>query len=59
MGTTSGADFTDTVEVTFHGVAYLLSVTTTNGDTLTLEIEQKSDCSRWRGDFTSRCEYAT
>ncbi|MEW5297225.1 MAG: hypothetical protein WDW36_000449 [Sanguina aurantia] len=44
----------DTVEVTFHGVAYLLSVTTTNGDTLTLEIEQKSDCSRWRADFTSR-----
>lgn len=44
------------VEATFHGVAYLLTVSTIEGETLCVEVEQKSDCSRWRGDFTSRCE---
>ncbi|KXZ44868.1 VFL3 protein [Gonium pectorale] len=47
-------DLCETVEVTFHGVAYLLTVSTIEGETLCLEVEQKSDCSRWRGDFTSR-----
>ncbi|PNH10242.1 Coiled-coil domain-containing protein 61 [Tetrabaena socialis] len=42
------------VDVAFHGVAYLLTVSTIDGETLCLEVEQKSDCSRWRGDFTSR-----
>ncbi|GFR50998.1 hypothetical protein Agub_g13324 [Astrephomene gubernaculifera] len=47
-------DLCETVDVTFHGVAYLLTVSTIEGETLCLEVEQKSDCSRWRGDFTSR-----
>ncbi len=52
-------DFVETVDVTFHGVAYLLTVSTIEGETLCLEVEQKSDCSRWRGDFTSRCKFHT
>ncbi|KAG2447714.1 hypothetical protein HYH02_007174 [Chlamydomonas schloesseri] len=47
-------DICETVEATFHGVAYLLTVSTIEGETLCVEVEQKSDCSRWRGDFTSR-----
>ncbi|GLC57436.1 Centrosomal protein CCDC61 [Pleodorina starrii] len=47
-------DLCETVDVTFHGVAYLLTVSTIESETLCLEVEQKSDCSRWRGDFTSR-----
>lgn len=43
------------VDVSFHGVPYLLTVSTINGETMCLEVEQKSDASRWRGDFTSRC----
>jgi len=45
----------DQVEVSFHSIAYLLTVSTVNGDTLCLEVEQKSDASRWKGDFTARC----
>lgn len=54
METGRPTDFVETVDVTFHGVAYLLTVSTIEGETLCLEVEQKSDCSRWRGDFTSR-----
>eukprot|EP00983_Pelagomonas_calceolata_P133970 1162016-Pelagomonas_calceolata.AAC.15 len=54
-----GADISETVEVSFHSIAYLLTVSTVNGDTLCLEVEQKSDASRWRGDFTARCGLAT
>ncbi|EFJ40344.1 hypothetical protein VOLCADRAFT_84510 [Volvox carteri f. nagariensis] len=46
--------FLTQIDVTFHGVAYLLTVSTIESETLCLEVEQKSDCSRWRGDFTSR-----
>ncbi|KAF5843476.1 protein required for templated centriole assembly [Dunaliella salina] len=52
--TGGGADISETVEVSFHSIAYLLTVSTVNGDTLCLEVEQKSDASRWRGDFTAR-----
>lgn len=44
------------VEAVFSNAAYYVTVSTINGDTLCVEVEQKSDCSRWRGDFTSRCE---
>lgn len=47
------------VEVLFHGVAYILTVSIISGegsDTMSIEVEQKSDASRWRGDFTSRCK---
>lgn len=46
------------VDITFHDVDYQLSVATTNGQVLNIEIEQKSDASRWRGDFSCRCELA-
>ena len=44
------------VDISFHGVDYLMTASTVNGDTLSVEVEQRSDASRWRGDFTSRCE---
>ncbi len=47
------------LEVLFHGVAYILTVSILSGEgaeTMSIEVEQKSDASRWRGDFTSRCE---
>ena len=45
------------VDINFHGVDYILTASTTaNCDTLSVEVEQRSDASRWRGDFTSRCE---
>ena len=46
------------VNTVFHNVQYLLSVSTVNADTLCLEVEQTSDASRWRGDFTSKCEWS-
>jgi hypothetical protein len=50
--------FPKQVDVNFHNIAYLLTISTVNGDTLCLEVEQKSDASRWRGDFTSRCKHS-
>jgi hypothetical protein len=44
------------VELTFHGVAYILTLSTVQQETLCIEVEQKSDASRWRGDFTAKCE---
>ncbi len=44
------------VDVSFHGVPYIVTVSTlAGGDTLCVEVEQKADASRWRGDFTARC----
>jgi coiled-coil domain-containing protein 61 len=43
-------------DISFHDVDYVVTLSTINGDTLCVEVEQKSDASRWRGDFTSRCE---
>ncbi|GAX84244.1 hypothetical protein CEUSTIGMA_g11667.t1 [Chlamydomonas eustigma] len=47
-------DFSETVEISFHDVAYALTTSVVNGDTLSIDVEQLSDASRWRGDFTSR-----
>eukprot|EP00798_Chlamydomonas_sp_ICE-L_P030126 gene30126-35106_t len=47
-------DFSETVEIDFHSTSYLLTVSAINGDTLSIEAEQKDDASRWRGDFTAR-----
>ncbi len=44
------------VELVFQNVQYLLTVALAPGDTLCVEAEHKTDGSRWRGDFTSRCE---
>lgn len=42
------------VEMVFHNVTYLLTVSAGADDTLCVEVEQKDDGSRWRGDFTMR-----
>eukprot|EP00899_Mesostigma_viride_P014638 jgi/Mesvir1/23175/Mv22647-RA.1 len=47
-------EFQQTVEVVFHNIEYLLTVASENGDTLCIEVEQKDNGYRWRGDFTSR-----
>eukprot|EP00898_Chlorokybus_atmophyticus_P005494 jgi/Chlat1/5946/Chrsp4S06418 len=44
----------ESVSAVFGGVEYLLTVACVRGDTLCVEAEQKSDGSRWRGDFTAR-----
>ena len=41
-------------ELAFHGVEYVVSVSSFNGDMLSIEVEQKQEGLRWRGDFTSR-----
>jgi hypothetical protein len=43
------------VEMVFHNVTYLLTVSAGADDTLCVEVEQKDDGARWRGDFTMRC----
>jgi hypothetical protein len=40
----------------FHGVDYLVTVSVLAG-TISLAIEQKSDASCWKGDFTARCKW--
>eukprot|EP00195_Chlamydomonas_chlamydogama_P006642 CAMPEP_0202903838 /NCGR_PEP_ID=MMETSP1392-20130828/26623_1 /ASSEMBLY_ACC=CAM_ASM_000868 /TAXON_ID=225041 /ORGANISM="Chlamydomonas chlamydogama, Strain SAG 11-48b" /LENGTH=60 /DNA_ID=CAMNT_0049591181 /DNA_START=80 /DNA_END=259 /DNA_ORIENTATION=+ len=47
------ADFSETVNISFHNIQYSLSISLINGDTLSIEAEQLSDASCWRGDFTS------
>lgn len=44
----------ESVQCTLHGVEYLLSVSTSKDEVLTVEVEQCSDASRWRGEFTQR-----
>jgi hypothetical protein len=51
-----GSEFEQVVELVFQNVQYLLTVALAPGDTLCVEAEHKTDGSRWRGDFTSRCE---
>ena len=38
----------------FHNVEYLLTVAAGSDETLCVEVEQKVDGARWRGDFTAR-----
>ncbi|KAK3272671.1 Centrosomal protein CCDC61, partial [Cymbomonas tetramitiformis] len=47
-------EFSETVEMIFHNVEYLLTVAAVKDETLCIEVEQKRDGSRWRGDFTSK-----
>jgi len=51
------SDFEQVVELVFQNVQYLLTVSLAPGDTLCVEAEHKSDGSRWRGDFTARCQF--
>ena len=41
------------VELTFHGLAYIMSVSTID-DTLVIGAEEKETGERWRGEFSSR-----
>jgi hypothetical protein len=45
------------VEICFDDIEYIVTITTTNGEALTVEVEQKSDASRWIGEFSGKCEY--
>eukprot|EP00240_Pyramimonas_obovata_P006716 CAMPEP_0118955634 /NCGR_PEP_ID=MMETSP1169-20130426/60296_1 /TAXON_ID=36882 /ORGANISM="Pyramimonas obovata, Strain CCMP722" /LENGTH=150 /DNA_ID=CAMNT_0006903523 /DNA_START=216 /DNA_END=664 /DNA_ORIENTATION=- len=54
MSFANGVEFSETVDMVFHNVEYLLTVAAVKDDTLCVEVEQKSDGARWRGDFTSR-----
>ena len=40
----------------FHGVQYTVRTTVAEGASLTVEVEQLSEASRWRGDFSAQCE---
>ena len=44
------------VEISFDSVEYLITISTTNGEGLTVEVEQKSDASRWIGEFNGKCK---
>lgn len=43
------------VNAMFHGVKYIITVKTVQHESLCVEVEQVSDASKWRGDFTARC----
>lgn len=43
-------------ELTFDGVAYILSVRCTGGDTLEVVAERKEDASAWAATFAAKCE---
>jgi hypothetical protein len=53
------SEFEQVVELVFQNVQYLLTVSLAPGDTLCVEAEHKTDGSRWRGDFTARCQFST
>ena len=41
----------------FHNVEYVLSLEVeSEGDSLTMEVEDKASGSRWNGHFSSRCK---
>lgn len=44
------------VELSFHEVEYVITVSTIHGDTMCIAVEQKRDASRWKGEFTSKCK---
>lgn len=56
MSHDQGSEFEQVVELVFQNVQYLLTVSLAPADTLSVEAEHKTDGSRWRGDFTARCQ---
>jgi coiled-coil domain-containing protein 61 len=48
-----GGHNTMTVDMTFHGLAYIMTVSTID-DTLVLHAEERETGDRWRGQFSSR-----
>ena len=43
------------LQIEFHGVAYIVTTVVQEGQHLTVEVEQQSEASRWRGQFTAQC----
>ena len=43
------------MQIEFHGVAYSVTTVVQEGENLTVEVEQQSEPSRWRGQFTAQC----
>ena len=43
------------LQIEFHGVAYSVTTVVQEGQNLTVEVEQQSEASRWRGQFTAQC----
>jgi hypothetical protein len=50
------ADFEQHAELVLHNLEYLLCVSVHHGDTLFVEVEQRNDGTRWRGEFEAQCE---
>jgi hypothetical protein len=50
------ADFEQHAELVLHNLEYLLCVSVHHGDTLCVEVEQRNDGTRWRGEFEAQCE---
>lgn len=46
-------------QVQFHGVVYTVRTAVVDGESLTVEIEQLSEASRWRGEFSAQCNLAS
>ena len=46
-------------QVEFHGVAYTLTTYVQESGNLTVEIEQRNEASRWRGEFTPQCKWSS
>lgn len=44
------------VEIEFHGVQYLLTVSTPDDETLVIDIEDKESLARWHGGFSAKCK---
>lgn len=43
------------LQIEFHGIAYSVTTVVQEGENLTVEVEQQSEASRWRGQFTAQC----
>lgn len=43
-----------TTNIEFHGVAYSVTTVVQEGEHLTVEVEQQSEASRWRGQFSAQ-----
>lgn len=43
------------LQIEFHGVAYSVTTVVQEGEHLSVEVEQQSEASRWRGQFSAQC----
>jgi hypothetical protein len=49
-------DFFHSAERLFHGIDYLITITTA-ADSLVIEVEEQLNGERWRGQFPAECKY--